>query len=179
MVDPARYLPFNREPLRGVERRFGRAVAVPETSERIEPAGVGHYDVDGVIEYVDVFVFDHEANQRGMAWYWPRVRTELVEPGDDPIAALERAAREFMQGALRGDSIDEDVMRAVERESERRLCECPRGGAELTLEGQPARGHRITWGTSWFTAVDTGDPRLAITVLGPERWSPVLRRSPS
>ncbi|MGU3409537.1 hypothetical protein ACLBWP_05465 [Microbacterium sp. M1A1_1b] len=131
------------------------------------------------MQYVDVFVFDHGANRRDDAWHWPRVRTESMESRDTPVDALERAALEFMQNVLRGDSIDEDVMLAVERESEHRLRASPRSGTMLTLNGRSVRGRRISWGDYWFTGVDTGDPAVTVLVLGPTSWAPQLERIPS
>lgn len=176
MVDPRRYLPFDPSPLRALERRLGHRVATPVRTTDFETAGVGHSGMDGGVASVEVFVFDHIANRRSSAWHWPRVRTESIGPDDDATGALERATLEFMQNVLRGDSMDDDVMLAVEAESERRLSRAARSGAVLELDGRDARCRRISWDGFWFTSVDTQDPLVAVTVIGPASWCPELTR---
>jgi hypothetical protein len=155
---------------------------MPSPTPEFEPVQVGHSGVDDNIDSVDVYVFDHAANGRSIAWQWPRVRTELLDADDDALLALDRAALEVMQAVLRGDSIDEDVMVAVERESERQLRECERQDVRASLDGRLVPGRRIVWPASssradhWITAVHTGDPRLAVAVVGPAGWTPDLAR---
>jgi len=180
MVDPRRYLPFEADDVATAAARFGARVALPMDSPGFELAGVGLYGVDETIEYVDVYVFDHVANGQGDDWQWARVRTERLLDSDNVVMACERAAEEVIQAVLRGGSIEEAVMRAIEQQTERELMRCDRSDVTVVVDDHLLSGVRIEWsdqesGSSyWFTSVAAVDAGHAVTIVGPAGWNPGL-----
>lgn len=181
MVDPRRYLPFEADDVTRAAERFGARVALPMDCPGFELAGVGSYGVDETIDYVDVYVFDHVANEKSDDWQWARVRTERLLESDSVVMACERAAEEFIQEVLRGDSIEEAVMRAVEEQTERELLRCDRSDVTVVVDDHLLSGVRIEWSDPgsglgyWFTTVAGLDAGHAVTIIGPAGWNPGLR----